>query len=514
MNVTFLSSTATFNGLLYNYKKVEQGSAVLLHTRNMVGLVHLEKPTKADYLAYLKAWSDRNARVKNPQFHVAISVRGREKSAEELLNVAREWMDKMGYKDTPALFFFHHDTDNNHLHIVSSRIGADGKKINDSNEIRRGVAHLRAMDRIELDKQADQDKLNALGYLVSTRAQLASVLSKMGYRVKVEGEDLVMYKGKERLLEIDKVTLDTHLQKKVELNVLRGEQIRNAIARYRQAGVSMEAMRGLLKETLNIDLVFYGKKGAPYGWSIIDHEWRSVYKGNELLPLRDALDESKTILSDADRLKTVLQQANLSLQLNPRLTSAEFKALAKPYGVYQQQGKLMYKKYPLGHLPEDVQERLKYNDRLDKAIRITPHRRGELEAMARYFKVEARDILEVIRDRIEGEGNKSSSRNLRGLYEASMDATDPRTFLKEHNLVQLNSGREVYMLDMEEERIELVDSRASHASSNDDEDREREHAQSTEGIEELLEEFLPSHMYDNDRGSSVDNRLRNKKKKR
>ena len=94
-----------------------------------------------------------------------------------------------------------------------------------------------------------------------------------------------------------------------------------------------------------------------------------------------------------------------------------------------------------------------------------------------------------------------------------MDATDPRTFLKEHNLVQLNSGREVYMLDMEEERIELVDSRASHTSSNDD-DREREHAQSTEGIEELLEEFLPSHMYDNDRGSSVDNRLRNKKKKR
>ena len=98
--------------------------------------------------------------------------------------------------------------------------------------------------------------------------------------------------------------------------------------------------------------------------------------------MRDVIDESKTILSDADRLKTVLEQMHLSLQLNPRLTSAEFKALAKPYGVYQQQGKLMYKKYPLGHLPEDVQERLKYNDRLDKAIRITPHRRGELEAMA------------------------------------------------------------------------------------------------------------------------------------
>jgi hypothetical protein len=511
MNVTFLSSTSTFNGLIYNYKKVEKGTAELLHTQNMVGLSHLDTPTKADYLEYLKAWSERNTRVKNPQFHVAISVRGREKNAEELLDIAREWMEKMGYKDTPALFFFHHDTENNHLHIVSSRIGADGKKINASNEIRRGVAHLRAMDRGALDKQAEQDKLDALGYLVSTRAQLTSVLSKKGYRVKVEGGDLVMYKGKERLQEIDKATLDTHLQKKVEINALRGEQIRNAIAGYRQDGVSLEAIRGMLKETMNIDLIFFGKKGAPYGWSIIDHEWRSVYKGNEILPLKDVVDESKNILSDADRLKTVLEQTISALRLNPRLNSREFKALAKPYGIYKQQGKLMYKKYPLGQLPEDLQERLRYNDRLDKAGRIIPHRRGELEAIARYFKVDASELLEVIRDRTAGE-EKSTSHNLRELYEAWKGATDPQAFLKEQNLVLLNSGVEVYMLDMKYERIGLVDSRAPHASNNDY--REGEHIRSSEGIEELLEELLPNHMYDNDRGSSVDNRLRNKKKKR
>lgn len=68
------------------------------------------------------------------------------------------------------------------------------------------------------------------------------------------------------------------------------------------------------------------------------------------------------------------------------------------------------------------------------------------------------------------------------------------------------------MLDMKENRIELVDSRSPHALSNDY--REGVYASSEEGVEELLEEFLPSHMYDNDRGSSVDNRLRNKRKKR
>lgn len=512
MNVTFLSSTSTFNGLLYNYKKVEQGTAELLHTQNMNGLLHLEHPTKEDYLSYLKAWSERNSRVKNPQFHVAISVRGREKTAEELLGVSREWMEKMGYKDTPALFFFHRDTDNNHIHIVSSRVGSDRNKINDSNEIRRGVAHLRAMDRVALAKQAEKDRLDALGYLVSTRAQLASVLSRMGYRIKVEDDGLAMYKGKERLQSIDKALLDTHLQKTVALNAFRSEQIRNAIAGYSQAGLSVESMKSLLKEKLNIDLVFYGKKDAPYGWSVIDHEWKSVYKGNEVLPLKELLNESQKVLSDSDRLRAVTEQVNLALSSNPRMTSSELKAIAKAYGVYQKKGELMYNKIPIGKIPDDMQERLSYNDRLDKARRITPSRQGEVEAMARFFKIDQEDLLYAVAGtRTVGESGKSSQ-EMEDLYREYRRSEDPRGVLQENHLVLLRSGNEIYLMDLDKARIEVVDSRPVSSRTNSYDGEENSYL--ADSIEDLIEDLNPSSMYDNDRGSSVDNRLRNKKKRR
>lgn len=512
MNVTFLSSTSTFNGLLYNYKKLEIGTDGLLHTQNFEGLLHLEHPTKEDYLSYLKAWSERNSRVKNPQFHVAISVRGREKTAEELLVVAREWMDKMGYKDTPALYFFHSDTDNNHIHIVSSRVGLDRKKINSSNEIRRGVALLQEMDRVALAKQAERDRLDALGYLVSTRAQLASILSRMGYRVKVENEGLAMYKGKERLQLIEKVLLDTHLQKKVALNAFRSEQIRNTIAGYSQAGLSVESMKSLLKEKLNIDLVFYGKKDAPYGWAIIDHEWKSVYKGNEILPLKELLAESQKVLSDSDRLRTVTEQVNLALASNPRMTSSDLRAIAKAYGVYQKKGELMYNKIPIGKLPDDMQERLSYNDRLDKARRISPNRLGEVYAMARFFKIDKEDLLSsVVETRMEEDSGKSSQ-EMEDLYKEYSRSEDPRGFLQENHLVLLRSGNEIYLMDLDKERIEMVDSRPVSSRINGYDGEENSYL--SDSIEDLIEDLNPSSMYDNDRGSSVDNRLRNKKKTR
>lgn len=513
MNVTFLSSTATFNGLLYNYKKVELGTAELLHTQNMNGLLHLEHPTKEDYLSYLKAWSERNSRVKNPQFHVAISVRGREKTAEELLDIAREWMEKMGYKDTPALFFFHSDTDNNHIHIVSSRVGSDRKKINDSNEIRRGVAHLRAMDRVALAKQAEKDRLDALDYFVSTRAQLASILSKKGYRIKIEDEGLAMYKGKERLQIVDKAILDTHLQKKVALSAFRSEQIRNAIARYSQTGLSVESMKSLLKENLKIDLVFYGKRDSPYGWAIIDHEWKSVYKGNDILPLKELLDERQKILSDSGRLRAVIDQVNLALTSNPRMTTSDLKAIAKAYGVYQKKGDLMYNKIPIGELPSDMQERLRYNDRLDKARRITPHRQGEVEAMARFFKIDREDLLGLVGSEARTVGERSKSiQEMGNLYREYSHSEDPQGFLQEKHLVLLSSGDEIYLMDLDKERIEMVDVHSVSNLSNSH--NEEDYGYLDDSIEDLIEDLNPSNLYENDRGSSVDNRLKNKKKRR
>ncbi|HEY5591006.1 MAG TPA: relaxase/mobilization nuclease domain-containing protein, partial [Paludibacter sp.] len=56
-----------------------------------------------------------------------------------MVDVAQEYMKKMGYKDTQYIIARHHDTDHPHIHIVINRIDNNGKRISDQNEKLRNV---------------------------------------------------------------------------------------------------------------------------------------------------------------------------------------------------------------------------------------------------------------------------------------------------------------------------------------------------------------------------------------
>ncbi|MDE6649985.1 MAG: relaxase/mobilization nuclease domain-containing protein [Muribaculaceae bacterium] len=70
-------------------------------------------------------------------FHVSASVEGRTMTPQELTDFARELMKGMGYKKQPYFVYAHHDTDNNHVHILSTRIQPNGYAISDHQDIRR-----------------------------------------------------------------------------------------------------------------------------------------------------------------------------------------------------------------------------------------------------------------------------------------------------------------------------------------------------------------------------------------
>lgn len=57
----------------------------------------------------------------------------------ELLDFTHRYLKEMGYDEPgqPWLIYAHHDTGNTHLHIITSRVAPDGRKIAHSHERRR-----------------------------------------------------------------------------------------------------------------------------------------------------------------------------------------------------------------------------------------------------------------------------------------------------------------------------------------------------------------------------------------
>ena len=134
MIATILPSSTTFHAVDYNERKVSEGVAELLE---MKGFDYLIPPyTPDDLKDHLIKYSERNGHIKKPQFHLAISCRGDEYTYKQLLDIAHQYLKEMGYGEEgqPVLIYAHHDTDNNHLHIVTSRVAPDGHKINDHHE--------------------------------------------------------------------------------------------------------------------------------------------------------------------------------------------------------------------------------------------------------------------------------------------------------------------------------------------------------------------------------------------
>ena len=83
-----------------------------------------------------------NPNISKPVAHISLdfSVQDKSRLTDRLMvDVAQEYMKKMGYKDTQYIIARHHDTDHPHIHMVINRIDNNGKRISDKNEKLRNV---------------------------------------------------------------------------------------------------------------------------------------------------------------------------------------------------------------------------------------------------------------------------------------------------------------------------------------------------------------------------------------
>ena len=143
-----ISATENLGGALgYNFKKVEKGEANILLAAELYQSKE-GRYTMEDVLADMEALIPKNCRTKKTVFHCSLNPHPDDKiSDEQLVQVAREYMEALGYGNQPYIVFKHSDIAREHIHIVSLRVDSRGQKINDKFEKRRSKKITDALER-------------------------------------------------------------------------------------------------------------------------------------------------------------------------------------------------------------------------------------------------------------------------------------------------------------------------------------------------------------------------------
>ena len=143
-----ISATENLGGALgYNFKKVEKEEASILLTQ---GLYQNKEGTytMAEVFADMQAVIPEKFRTKKMVFHCSLNPHPDEKLSDETLTqIAKEYMETLGYGKQPYIVFKHNDIAREHIHIVSLRVDSRGQKINDRFEKRRSKKITDALEK-------------------------------------------------------------------------------------------------------------------------------------------------------------------------------------------------------------------------------------------------------------------------------------------------------------------------------------------------------------------------------
>ena len=136
-----------YGALAYNGEKINEAKGRLLTTNRIyndgTGTMEIHRAME-DFLALMPVRS----KVEKPVVHISLNPHPDDILTDtELQNIAREYLEKMGFGNQPYLVFKHEDIDRHHLHIVTVRVDEDGRSIDTRNNFYRSKQITRELER-------------------------------------------------------------------------------------------------------------------------------------------------------------------------------------------------------------------------------------------------------------------------------------------------------------------------------------------------------------------------------
>lgn len=412
MIASILPGSTNFHAVGYNDHKVSKGTAKLLEIRNFGNLGLFHPPTTEEKIAYLQKYTSRNERIRKAQFHVTISCKGKEMTEEELLDFAHRYMTEMGYMEPgqPMLIYSHTDTANNHLHIITSRIAPNGRKIQHSNERRRSQEVIDRLLKIDRKKEVEQDLAKAKEYTFNSFAQFKAVMGTVGYETFAKNDTVFIKKGGKIQISFPSVDMDA-LYNKDKVDKERARQLRQILLKVRDTCANKEELQKEMKQNFGVDLIFFGSKDKPYGYMTVDHATKSVFHGARILNIEQLLD----FATPEERLCRIESFIEDMFRLNPDMTRKELSDKLRKHRAYIKEGKIHFSEQSRD-ISESISKRLHDNQRMEWIRKFNPASDEERSILCRIAKIEDSDRI------ILSEETDEVKRDLLNIYKQLFDS--------------------------------------------------------------------------------------------
>ena len=106
------------------------------------------------------------------------------------------------------------------------------------------------------------------------------------------------------------------------------------LQKYRSLSANKEELAAHMKKKFGISLVFVGKADTPYGYILVDHKSKTVFKGGEFLSIKELLQFEDA----ATRFAKIEKTIDELLADNPKLTTLDINRI-----LYRQFGTRIHK---------------------------------------------------------------------------------------------------------------------------------------------------------------------------
>lgn len=315
-----------YGSLVYNGEKINKEHGRVLDTNKLYndgsGRIDIRRVFE-DF----KRWMPQATKAEKTMMHISLNPHPEDRLSEaQYVQIAHEYMEKMGFADMPYLVVKHEDIDRHHIHIVALRVRSDGSAIDSKNnyyrskEITRELEKKYGLHTAERQKITPDMPINKIDPAGDIKRQVALAVKMAGMRYKFQtiGEYNAIlslynirceeadgrvngreYHGLVYFATDDSGNTIASPFKASRLGTFAGreavgqryERARNSIdirptkkkvANIMSRSVGKEDFIVKLKEA-NIDLILrYTEEGRIYGATYIDHDTRTVLNGSRL----------------------------------------------------------------------------------------------------------------------------------------------------------------------------------------------------------------------------------------